>query len=87
MKDGAAIINTSRGGVVVEDDILEALNMGKVSFYGVDVFEDEPAPRKDLLEHPNVSLTPHIGASTNEAQERVGIEMAEKIIRFFKNNS
>ena len=84
MKDGVHIINTSRGGVVNEDDILEALNSGKVAFYGADVYEDEPKPRKDLLQHPNVSLTPHIGASTNEAQERVGIEIAERIIKFFE---
>lgn len=83
MKDGVGIVNTSRGGTIVEDDLLDALNNGKVSFAGIDVFENEPTPRKDLLEHPRVSLTPHIGASTLEAQDRVWVEMAEKIIAHF----
>ena len=84
MKDGVGIINTSRGGVIVEDDLLDALNSGKVSFAGLDVYEKEPVPKKEILEHPRVSLTPHIGASTMEAQERVWIEMAEKVIEHFK---
>ena len=84
MKTGVGIINTSRGGVIVEKDLLEGLNSGKVAYAGLDVFEDEPHPHKDIILHPNVSLTPHIGASTLEAQERIGIEMANKIIDYFK---
>ena len=83
MKKGVGIINTARGGAVNEKDLLEALNSGKVAYAGLDVFENEPKPNKDLLEHPNVSSTPHIGASTKEAQERIGIELAQKVIDFF----
>lgn len=81
MKQGAGIVNASRGGVIDENDLLEALNSGKLAFAGLDVFENEPQPRKDLLTHPRVSLTPHIGAATEEAQERIGIELAEKITK------
>lgn len=83
MKDGMILVNTSRGGVIVEDDLLAALSSGKVAAAGLDVFEGEPQPRREILEHPKISLTPHIGASTLEAQQRVGIAVAEKIIRFF----
>ncbi len=84
MKKGVGIVNCSRGGTIDEDALIEALNSGKVSFAGLDVFDNEPTPRQDLLSHPNVSLTPHIGASTNEAQERIGTELANLIIDFFK---
>ena len=84
VKDGVIVVNTSRGGVIVEDDLLDALANGKVSGAGLDVFEGEPIPRKEILEHPKISLTPHIGASTIEAQERVGKDVANKIIDFFK---
>ncbi|WP_291402163.1 D-2-hydroxyacid dehydrogenase [Daejeonella sp.] len=84
MKDGVGVVNCSRGGTIDEDALLEALNSGKVGFAGLDVFDNEPNPRQDLLSHPNVSLTPHIGASTNEAQERIGTELANLIIDFFK---
>ena len=84
MKKGVAVVNCSRGGVIDEAALLEALNSGKVSFAGLDVFDNEPTPRKDLLEHPKVSLTPHIGAATNEAHERIGVELASLIIDFFK---
>lgn len=83
MKTGAAIINCSRGGTVDENALLKALNTGKVSFAGLDVFDNEPTPNYELLNHPRVSLTPHIGASTNEAQERIGAELAHLIINFF----
>jgi len=85
MKNGTGVVNCSRGGTIDEDALLEALNSGKVAFAGLDVFDNEPTPRQDLLSHPNVSLTPHIGASTNEAQERIGTELANLIIDFFKN--
>lgn len=87
MKDGVILINTSRGGVIDENDLLNALNAGKIAGAGLDVFENEPAPKQELLQHPKISLTPHIGASTKEAQERIGIELAEKIIQFFEKNS
>ena len=80
MKDGVVLINASRGGTVDEDAMLAALNSGKVAAAGVDVFINEPTPRQDILDHPRVSLTPHTGASTVEAQEKIGIELAEKLI-------
>lgn len=83
MKDGVYIVNTSRGGVVVEDDLLDALDNGKVAAAALDVFENEPDPSEKVLQHPRISLTPHTGASTVEAQERIGEEVAEKLINFF----
>lgn len=85
MKSGAGLVNTARGGVISETDLIEALNTGKVGFAGIDVFEGEPLIKKDLREHPKVSLSPHIGGSTKEAQERIGIELATKVVEFFKN--
>ncbi len=81
MKDGVILINCARGGVVKETDLLEALKSGKVKAAGIDVFESEPPTeaQKELIAHPRVSVTPHIGASTNEAQDRVGIEIAERV--------
>lgn len=84
MKKGVGIVNCSRGGVVDEEDLIEALNSGLVGFAGLDVFEHEPNPSSAILNHPKISLTPHIGASTNEAQERIGLELAELIIAHFK---
>ena len=84
MKDGVCLVNASRGGVIDETDLIEALNSGKVAHAALDVFENEPTPRKDILTHPKISLTPHIGAATEEAQERIGIELAEKIIAGLK---
>jgi D-3-phosphoglycerate dehydrogenase len=84
MKKGVFFINASRGGVVDEDAMLEALNNGTISFAGIDVFDNEPLPRQDILAHPKVSVTPHIGASTTEAQERVWQEMATTLISFFQ---
>lgn len=80
MKNGAILINTARGGVINEDDLLEALNTGKLSHACLDVFENEPRPSLGILNNPKISLTPHIGAATNEAQERIGVELAEKLI-------
>ncbi len=84
MKQGVGIVNTARGGAVAELELLEALNSGKVGYAALDVFEGEPLIRKELREHPNVSLTPHIGGSTKEAQERIGIELANKVVQLFK---
>jgi len=81
MKDGVVIINCARGGVVDEDALLEALNSGKVRAAGVDVFAGEPNPRRDLVEHPRVYCTPHIGAATIEAQDRVGMEVVSIVLR------
>lgn len=83
MKNGVGIVNCSRGGIVDEEALLNALDSGKVAFAGLDVFDNEPTPLKSILSHPRVSLTPHIGASTNEAQERVGTELANLIIDHF----
>ncbi len=80
MKDNVILVNASRGGVVNESDLLKALESGKVAAAGLDVFENEPQPMAELLNHPRISVTPHIGASTNEAQTRIGIELAEKVI-------
>lgn len=85
MKDGVRIVNVARGGVINEDDLLEALNSGKVAAAALDVFENEPSPRTDLLGHPGIASTPHIGGQTAEAQARIGTELAEKIINQFKN--
>ncbi|NPA45766.1 MAG: 3-phosphoglycerate dehydrogenase [Chlorobi bacterium] len=75
MKDGAAIINAARGGVVDEVALYKALEKGKLSFAALDVFADEPTPPVQLLMYPKLSLSPHIGASTVEAQERIGEEI------------
>jgi D-3-phosphoglycerate dehydrogenase / 2-oxoglutarate reductase len=85
MKRGVGLVNCSRGGVISESDLLAALNSGQVGFAGLDVFEKEPPVNMDILKHDNVSLSPHIGGSTKEAQNRIGIELAEKVIEFFKN--
>ncbi|MFN4300311.1 MAG: D-2-hydroxyacid dehydrogenase [Thermaurantimonas sp.] len=84
MKDKSAIVNAARGGVVDEEALLEALDSGKLAYAGLDVFENEPTPAMRVLMHPAVSLTPHIGASTVEAQERIGEEIAQIIISHFK---
>jgi D-3-phosphoglycerate dehydrogenase len=82
MKDGVILINCARGGVVREKDLLDALNSHKVKYAALDVFEHEPpTPEEfDLINHPRVSVTPHLGASTREAQDRVGVEIAEKVV-------
>lgn len=85
MKDGAAIINCARGGVIDEVALVEALDKDKIAFAGLDVFEKEPTPEMRLLMHPKISLTPHIGAATLEAQDRIGTELAEQIIDLLKN--
>lgn len=84
MKDGVGIINASRGGVVKESDLLKEIEKGKVAFAGLDVFENEPKPDIRVLMQDQISLTPHIGAATLEAQDRIGLELAEKITAFFK---
>lgn len=84
MKNDVGIINCSRGGVIDEVALVEALDNGKVLFAGLDVFENEPSPEIQILMHPKISLTPHIGAATIEAQDRIGTELAEQIISLLK---
>lgn len=86
MKDGVGIVNASRGGVINEVELIEALDSGKVLFAGLDVFEEEPSPAVQVLMHPKISLTPHIGAATLEAQDRIGTELAEQIIGLLKSD-
>jgi D-3-phosphoglycerate dehydrogenase len=84
MKQGVFIINCARGGVVNEADLLEALESGKVSGAALDVFEQEPPPENSpLIAHPRVICTPHLGASTDEAQVNVSIEVAEQVVDYF----
>lgn len=83
MKKGVRLVNAARGGVINEDDLLAALESGQVSAVALDVFENEPNPRKDLLSHPNIACTPHVGAATLEAQDRIGEELASLIIGQF----
>lgn len=85
MKPNAGLINCARGGVVNEVDLVNALKNKTIAYAGVDVFEKEPPVYDEILKLNNVSLTPHIGASTAEAQKRIGDEMAEQIIRFFNS--
>jgi D-3-phosphoglycerate dehydrogenase len=83
MKNGVRIVNAARGGVIDEDDLISAINNDKVAAAALDVFVGEPKPREDLLSNKKISLTPHIGAATNEAQDRIGLELADKIIAFY----
>ena len=80
MKDGAGLINAARGGVIDEVALVEALDNRKLAFAGLDVFESEPKPEIKVLMNPHMSLSPHIGGSTNEAQDRIGVELASQII-------
>lgn len=84
MKDGVGIVNTARGGIINEVDLVKAIESGKVQFAGLDVFETEPSPAVQLLMNPEISLTPHIGAATKEAQDRIGTELANQIIALLK---
>ena len=84
MKDGAGIINAARGGVLDEVALVKALKSGKLSFAGLDTFENEPRPAVQVLMTQNISVTPHIGAATIEAQQRIGSELARQIITLMK---
>ena len=83
MKKGVLIVNASRGGVIDENDLLVALDEGIIGGIALDVYENEPNPRKDLLNHSKIACTPHIGAATLEAQDRIGEELAQLIIGQF----
>ena len=84
MKDGAAIVNAARGGVIDEVALIEALQSNKLSFAAIDTFENEPSPAIQILMDGKLSLTPHIGAATNEAQDRIGTELSEQIKSILK---
>lgn len=84
MKHNVGIVNCARGGVIDEVALIEALDSEKVLFAGLDVFENEPTPEIKILMHPKISLTPHIGAATLEAQDRIGTELAEQVISLLK---
>jgi len=84
MKDGVGIINTSRGSNLNEVALINAIESGKIHFAGLDVFESEPNPEIKLLMNPDLSLSPHIGAGTLEAEERVGLEIAKQIIELLR---
>ena len=79
MKKGSGLINAARGGIIDEEALLDSLDNGHLSFAGLDTFINEPKPAMKVLMHPSVSLTPHIGAATQEAQDRIGTELAQQI--------
>jgi D-3-phosphoglycerate dehydrogenase / 2-oxoglutarate reductase len=80
MKDGVRVLNVARGGVINEEALLEAINSGKVAAAALDVYSDEPPTNQELVKHKKVIATPHLGASTIEAQENVAVDVAEQII-------
>ncbi|HPK10324.1 MAG TPA: D-2-hydroxyacid dehydrogenase [Saprospiraceae bacterium] len=84
MKNGVILLNAARGGVIDEAALLDGLNSGKIAGAGLDVFLNEPTPNDQLLTHPKISLSPHIGASTIEAQNKIGVQLAEQIIENLK---
>tara|TARA_B100001287_G_scaffold23260_1_gene16974 strand:+ start:817 stop:1767 length:951 start_codon:yes stop_codon:yes gene_type:complete len=84
MKDGAGLVNAARGGVVDEVELIKSLKSGKLAFAGIDTFENEPNPSVQVLMTSNASLTPHIGAATIQAQDRIGSELATQIINILK---
>lgn len=84
MKDGVFLVNTARGGLIDEDMLVEALDSGKISAVALDVYLEEPTKNTKITSHPKISMTPHIGAATKEAQVRIGDEIVEIIEKFFK---
>ncbi|MGE8533994.1 MAG: D-2-hydroxyacid dehydrogenase [Chryseobacterium sp.] len=84
MKDGVYIVNTARGGVINEVTLIDFIESGKVAGAALDVFENEPSPELPLLMNPALSLSPHVGGNTVDAQEKIGIELAEQIIKLQK---
>lgn len=83
MKGGVRLVNAARGGVINEIDLIKAIDSGKVAAVALDVFENEPNPNKELLSNPSILTTPHIGAATLEAQDRIGLELVDLIINEF----
>ena len=86
MKDGSALVNAARGGVIDEIALIKALENGKLSFAAIDTFENEPTPAIKVLMSGSLSLTPHIGAATKEAQDRIGTELASQIKQLLITN-
>lgn len=86
MKDGVYLINCARGGVIDEELLIEGLNSGKIGGAAIDVFMDEPTPNSILCNNEKVSVTPHIGASTKEAQIKIGEEIIDTILEFWKGS-
>jgi D-3-phosphoglycerate dehydrogenase len=84
MKDGVYIVNTARGGVINEVTLIDFIESGKVAGAALDVFENEPTPELPLLMNPALSLSPHVGGNTVDAQEKIGVELAEQIIKLQK---
>lgn len=84
MKDGVCIVNTARGGIINEKELITELENEKVRSVGLDVFEDEPKPSVKILMNEKISLSPHIGGSTIESQNRIALELAEQIINIYK---
>jgi len=84
MKNSAFIVNAARGGVIDEVALIKAIEEGQILGGALDVFENEPTPEIQLLMNPSLSLTPHIGAATGEAQDRIGTELAQQIIELLK---
>ncbi|CAH0184952.1 D-2-hydroxyacid dehydrogenase [Chryseobacterium sp. Bi04] len=84
MKDGVYIVNTARGGVINEVTLIDFIESGKVAGAALDVFENEPSPELPLLMNPSLSLSPHVGGNTVDAQEKIGVELAEQIIKLQK---
>lgn len=87
MKDGVILINVSKAELLDEQELISGLNSGKIRAAGIDVFKNEPAPLPALITHPKVSVSPHIGGETLEAQSRISVEMANNIIKFFSNHN
>ena len=85
MKNGSGIINAARGGVIDEESLINHIKNGKISFAALDTFENEPTPSIKILMNQKISLTPHIGAATKEAQKRIGIELADQIIGIYNS--
>lgn len=87
MKDGVFIVNTARGGVIKEEALLDFIESGKVAGAALDVFENEPTPQLTVLMNPALSLSPHLGGNTLDAQEKIGTELALQIINLYKNDN
>lgn len=87
MKKGVRLVNCARGGIINEAALLQGIQNGVIAGAALDVFEQEPPTNLELLQHPNIIATPHLGASTEEAQEKVAIEVSEEIISIFESNS
>jgi D-3-phosphoglycerate dehydrogenase len=82
MKHGAILINCARGGIVNEKSLIDSLNKGKIAYAGLDVFENEPSVREEIIKQPHVLLTPHVAGKTKESDRRISVQLAEAICKF-----